>query len=332
MLKESGNAAIKATTSRYSNAATLHGKTQDQSSKDEPGQKAEEKSLDNKSSDDKFKGRKCVCGEVHLFKECPYIVTAARKNFPGWKENAKTLTEARQRILKNARFRTAIKAITDTNILNGLDGETAQKKDTETAELNGTMPSFRFGNVAMISTSVSASKIKNPVSNSVIYDSGCNQPLTYDKARFVGEITPANEWVDTPNEAMLVEDYVWDMQEDVLIHKTSGQKVCNIEKHYGLATIEFNPVEITHAAVEKNAPLMAKPLAKENASEENPPIVAKEDAPTEKKMNTEQKEDAPTLKKPHTDPVLAAVTVTSGGGKLVDHQELFGPATPASIG
>jgi hypothetical protein len=355
VLKESGNAAIEST-SRYSNAATLH------------GQKAEEKPLDNKSLDDKFKGRKCVCGEVHLFKECPYIVTAVRK--PGWKENAKTLNDARQRILKNARFRTAIKVITDTNILDGLgDGETAQKEDAETAELEGM--TFKFSNVA-----ISATKIKNPLSNSVIYDSGCNQPLTYDKTRFIdGKITPASEWVDTPNGKMLVEGYgtmlvngklgdkktikmefaktayipstnmtlvslnklkkegyVWDMQEDVLIHKTSGQKVCNIEEHYGLATIEFNPVEITHAAVEKNAPLMAKPLAKEDALElkENPPIVAKEDAPTEEKMDTEQKEDAPTLEKSNTDPILAAVAVPSGGGKLVNHQELFGPATPAS--
>jgi hypothetical protein len=83
--------------------------------------------------DEKFKGRKCVCGEIHLFKECLYIVIAARK--PGWKENAKTLNEARQRILKNARFKTVIKVITDINILNGLgDDETAQKEDTETAD------------------------------------------------------------------------------------------------------------------------------------------------------------------------------------------------------
>jgi hypothetical protein len=78
VLKESGNAAIEVTTSRYSNAATLHDKTQDQAD-----QKAKKKPLNNKSSNDKFKGRKCVCDEMHLFKECPYIVTAARKNFSG---------------------------------------------------------------------------------------------------------------------------------------------------------------------------------------------------------------------------------------------------------
>jgi hypothetical protein len=133
------------------------------------------------------------------------------------------------------------------------------------------------------------------------------------------------------------------MKEDVLIHKTSGQKVCNIEEHYGLATIEFNSVDVAvnktpflakenASDLKENVPLMAKPLTKEDALElkENLPIVAKEDAPTEEKMDTVQKNDAPIPKKSDTDPVLAAVAVPSGGEKLVDHQELIGPATPAS--
>jgi hypothetical protein len=114
------------------------------------------------------------------------------------------------------------------------------------------------------------------------------------------------------------------MQEDVLIHQTSDQKVCNIEKHYGLATIEFNPVKMS-VAVEKTSS-----LTKEDVSE-NPPIVTKEDAPTEEKKNTVQNDDAPTLEKSHTDLILAVVAVVpSGGEKLMNHQELFGPATPAS--
>jgi hypothetical protein len=69
-----------------------------------------------------------------------------------------------------------------------LSNETAQKENTETAELNG-MTSFRFDNVT-----ISATKIKNSLSNSVIYDSDCNQSLTYDKTRFIdGKITPASE-------------------------------------------------------------------------------------------------------------------------------------------
>jgi hypothetical protein len=88
--------------------------------------------------------------------------------------------------LKNVRFRTVIKVITDINILNELDedDETTQKEDT--AELEEM--TFKFDNVT-----ISATKIKNSLSNSVIYDSDCNQSLTYDKVRFVDEITSVNE-------------------------------------------------------------------------------------------------------------------------------------------
>jgi hypothetical protein len=196
VLKESENATIEVIISRYSNAVILHGKIQNQSSKNEVDQKSShcfgstsdycESGHCEGHKDDKFKERKCVCGEMHLFKECLYIVIAVRKL--GWKENVKTLNEARQRILKNARFRTVIKVITDINILNGLrDGETAQKEDTETAELEEM--TFKFGNVT-----ISATKIKNSLSNSVIYDFGCNQSLTYDKTRFIdGKIILASE-------------------------------------------------------------------------------------------------------------------------------------------
>jgi hypothetical protein len=74
---------------------------------------------------------------------------------------------------------TAIKHITDTNILNELD-QKDQKDQTTEDDVH-----FHFSDVA--------TAIKNPLSNSVIYDSGCSQPLTYDKARFVEEITPASD-------------------------------------------------------------------------------------------------------------------------------------------
>jgi hypothetical protein len=131
------------------------------------------------------------------------------------------------------------------------------------------------------------------------------------------------------------------MQEDVLIHQKSDQKVCNIEEHYDLVTIEFNSMNVAvkktssltkedASNLKENVSLMTKLLTKEDVSKENPSIVAKEDVPTEEKMNTKQKDDAPTLKKPDTDPVLTAVTVASDEGKLMNHQELFDPATSVS--
>jgi hypothetical protein len=83
--------------------------------------------------------------------------------------------------LKNVRFRTVIKAIVDINILNELrNDETTQKKDAETTELEEM--TFKFSNVI-----ISATKIKNSLSNSVIYDFDCNQSLTYDKIRFIDD-------------------------------------------------------------------------------------------------------------------------------------------------
>jgi hypothetical protein len=114
------------------------------------------------------------------------------------------------------------------------------------------------------------------------------------------------------------------MHTDMLIHKTSGQKVYNIEKHYELATIEFNSVEMC-VAEQKNASAMKKPLAKKDVSAANKmiPIVAKDDASTEEKEGYDAKKDAPILKKPHTDFVLAAMSAASGEEVLMNHEELY---------
>ncbi len=41
----------------------------------------------------------------------------------------------------------------------------------------------------------------------MIYDSDCSDPLTYDLDRFVDEITPAHELIDTSNGPMMIEGY-----------------------------------------------------------------------------------------------------------------------------
>jgi hypothetical protein len=294
--------------------ATLQGKTPDQA--DQSGHNHHGSGHCPGHGDEKFKGRKCVCGEVHLFKECPYIVTSARKS--GWTENSTVREEIRQKIMKNPRFLTAIKHITDTNILDGLDQKDQTAETAETDDYH-----FHFSGVATAT--------KNSLSNSVIYDSGCSQPLTYDKARFVGEITPASDWIDTPNGPMLAEGYgtmrvngklgdkairmdfaktawvpttnmtlvsvnklkkegyIWDMNQNVLIQQKDGKKVCNIEEHYGLPTIEFNLVPIKKMVAIKQ--------------EDDGPI---------------QKDDNPVTKTSHTGQIVA-----SGGGDEVPVQAKF---------
>jgi hypothetical protein len=78
VLKESENAAIEPT-SRYSNAVILRGKTQYRGKTQDQADQKSSHSCESVYEDDKFKERKCVCDDVHLFKECLYIVNAARK-------------------------------------------------------------------------------------------------------------------------------------------------------------------------------------------------------------------------------------------------------------
>ncbi len=238
--------------------------------------------------DEKFKNRKCVCDEMHLFKKCLYIVTSTRKL--EWTKNSAIREELRQKIKKNSRYLIVIKQIIDINILNELNVQKDQKDQTaETAETDD--DHFHFSDMITISQKVIIMIIKNLLSNSVIYDFDCSQSLTYDKARFVEEIIFASDWIDISNESMLTEDYetmrindklndklennktirmnfakttwmstinmtlvsvnklkkenyIWDMNQNVLIQQKDDKRICNIEKHYELLIIEFNLVSI----------------------------------------------------------------------------------------
>jgi hypothetical protein len=92
-------------------------------------------------------------------------------------------------------------------------------------------------------------------------------------------------WVPTTNMTLVSvnklkkEGYIWDMNQNVLIHQ-KGKKVCNIDEHYGLPIIEFNPVSIKKTDV----------------------VLI-------------QKEDDPAIKTPHTGQIVA-----SGGGDEVPVQ------------
>jgi hypothetical protein len=56
----------------HANAATLQGKTQDQSAQGDGAQKSKDNNPSKKGA------RKCVCEEIHEFDECSYIVSSAR--------------------------------------------------------------------------------------------------------------------------------------------------------------------------------------------------------------------------------------------------------------
>jgi hypothetical protein len=125
----------------------------------------------------KKRARKCVCGDIHEFNECSYIVSSVRK--PDWTEDKKIIDQIKQRLQEKSWIEKIIKRICNINLLNEfITSPTA-------AELKGNMSSFRFGNYSFANKVFreSISLIK-----SVIYDSGCSDSLIYDKNRFVREI------------------------------------------------------------------------------------------------------------------------------------------------
>jgi hypothetical protein len=50
-------------------------------------------------------------------------------------------------------------------------------------------------------------KPSHPLLRSVIYDSGCSQSLTFDKDRFIDEITPSDDLIKTPDGHMQIKGY-----------------------------------------------------------------------------------------------------------------------------
>ena len=198
-------------------AATLQGNEQNAQNNQKKG-KANPKaagSNDSRSAEEKYQGKQCICGEVHIFKNCPYINTSARQQ--GWKEEKQVRDEMRQRISNHKPLYTVIRRITNTNILEGISEATyAPKENNATNQQqagnggNGENSAFHFANTAygLVNTTGRAVS-RNPLHNSVIFDSGAAGHVAWNKNRFVGEITPPNEevWIGTPMGDMQVMGY-----------------------------------------------------------------------------------------------------------------------------
>ncbi len=170
----------------HANAATLQDKTQDQTQGD-----GAQKSKDKKDNPSKKGARKCVCDEIHEFDECSYIVSSSKRS--DWTEDKKIRDQIKQKFQEKPWILKVIKRIRNINILN--------KTITSSTELK---TSFSFGNISFANIVLRKSTSLN---KSVIYDSGCSDPLTYDKNRFLGEIKLASGWIKTSNGRMKVKEY-----------------------------------------------------------------------------------------------------------------------------
>ena len=169
---------------------------------------------DNRPHDEKHKEKECLCKKIHLFKNCPYMTTSARPT--GFKEDKQVRANIRTKIQKSVVLFLTIRKFCNTNLLDGITEDSVKKAKTDQqrqqnqqfqqpAELgnenNLNPPKFTFANVT--------GNFRNPLHASVIYDSGCDNHLTFDRDRFVGGLreAPPNQWVDTPNGEMQVQGY-----------------------------------------------------------------------------------------------------------------------------
>lgn len=193
----------------HAHAATLQGASQasDQTSPENQDQKKGSggNKRGYKYDDKQHEGKKCVCGEVHVFRKCPYINKEVRPS--GWKEIKAKRDEVRLNILRNIKFFKVIQQLTNTNILEGITKEKVENFHGTNREppQERAAPEISFANTSLINMVGTA----NPLNKSVIYDGGANGHLTHEKNRFVGEIQPptSETWVGTPKGPMQVMGY-----------------------------------------------------------------------------------------------------------------------------
>ena len=139
----------------------------------------------------------------------------------------------------------------------------------------------------------------NPLYYSVVYSSICPRTITWDKSRFEGPITPISGYEsmgfpvigtgtmlvkakenkkesilrfdDTPyapscsgtyisNDRINKQGIVWDQYKNCLAEKKTKKKICDVKTHFGIPTLEYNPIHTETQATESYDPLLDKKL------------------------------------------------------------------------
>jgi hypothetical protein len=267
----------------HANAVTLQGKTQDQAQGDET-QKSKNNNLSNKEDKPSKKGaRKCVCEDIHEFEECSYIVSSARK--PDWTEDKKILDQIKQKLQEKPWILKVIKRICNTNILDEATTPPAELND-ENFRFDG----FSFANTVLReSTSLNKSVIYDSgCSDSLTYDKDrflreiksvskdiwIKTPNDRMKVEGYGTMQVLEKLGDKQirmkfantayvlitrmtlvfSTKLIKEGYDRDMHTKTLVHVVTEKKVCDIEKHFGVMTLEYNLINESTAIVEMTAP------------------------------------------------------------------------------
>jgi len=142
-------------------AATLHGQTEyppkGNGAKESPSKKP------------------CLCGEVHSFRKCPYLVT--KNQTANWQPDSKIVAQIKQKIESSKRLKQILKQFLDTKILGegiapNSNTMVTTTSDDSNAEVNKQKSKLKSG---LITTSLYANSISSglhPLKDSVIWDSG----------------------------------------------------------------------------------------------------------------------------------------------------------------
>ena len=124
VLAESRSQASRA----QGNAASWQGKDQDQKNEARPDP-THRKSQNDQTHEEKHKGKECLCKEVHLFRNCPYMTTSARPT--GFKEDKQLRAEIRTKIQKSVVLFLTIRKFCNTNLLDGITKDSMKKTKTD---------------------------------------------------------------------------------------------------------------------------------------------------------------------------------------------------------
>jgi hypothetical protein len=126
------------------------------------------------------KQMKKITREIKAVKDA--IKLSARQYIPH------EMTSSARQIIRTlpARYKQDNVAIEKLTLLNEISEKQKNEiKNTPTAELKSSTPTISFANIVL--------RESTSLNKSVIYDSECSDPLTYDKNRFLREIKPASD-------------------------------------------------------------------------------------------------------------------------------------------
>ena len=213
----------------------------------------------------------CLCGKMHRFKTCWYLMEDLRPN--GWKPDPAIQHQIDEKIQKSTRLRDTI---------NRIWKQASKKDDSERLERSDRADTSEFSNfaVSVFSNGLSDYMLRD----SVILDSGASLHICNDRSRFktfnpvveekfiyagntvipiegFGNVTITIQAPSRPKKIELIDtayipsfhtmvasldkfvakNVLWDIKNNRLVHQ--DQTICTLEQHHGQWMLEFNELK-----------------------------------------------------------------------------------------